>query len=331
MTDRNRLVIDGLIYFCDGDPAPLVSGGVTAANITVVPMWAGLEEAFDSMVIWLRKLAEPNSPWRLVLAADDIPTAAAQGKTALVMGWQNILPLDLNAARVRAFHALGLRIAQLSYNEASYAGDGCAEARGGGLTRFGYALVTEMNTVGVAIDVSHCCDATALQAAQYSNKPVLLTHANAKAVNDLPRNKADRTLRAIADSGGVVGLSVHAYMNWDPNARRPSLENFVRHAHHVANLVGVEHVGIGTDFSAVRDEEQLRRIFRFGADRYPEVSAPFVKSFGSDLTARYPARTQSPQDFPRIIDALEDGGFSQNDIDKIVGENFLRVFRDIWS
>src|SRR6478609_2068718 len=140
-------------------------------------------------------------------------------------------PFGTSLARVAGFHALGLRMAQLTYNEASPAGDGCLEERGGGLTRFGRALVAEMNRVGVGIDLSHCGDRTAREAALASGKPVFLTHANAKAIDDRVRNKLDDTIRAVAGTGGVMGVSIHGFMNWDGDpAHPPTLDNFVRHA-----------------------------------------------------------------------------------------------------
>jgi membrane dipeptidase len=325
-------VIDGLVYFCDGDPAPLRDGGVTAANITVTDMFWDLDTTFTKMGEWLKRAEAPGSGWRLVRTADDILAAQAEGSTGLIMGWQNILPFGTSLDRVAAFHALGLRIAQLTYNEAGLAGDGCIDERGGGLTRFGRALVPEMNRVGIGIDLSHCGDRTAFEAARASAKPVFLTHANAKAVNDRVRNKLDDTIRAVADTGGVIGVSIHGFMNWDGDpAHPPSLDNFVRHARHVADLVGVEHVGIGTDFSAVKDAASVRSVLDMSKGSYPETGGVFAAAFGNESAGRYPRETPTPRQFPRILDALSRARFSAADVEAIGGGNFLRAFRQVWG
>jgi membrane dipeptidase len=325
-------VIDGLVYLCDGNPAPLRAGGVTAANITVTHMFSDLAQTFEGMGEWHQRVNAPGSGWRLVRTADDILAAQAEGRTGLIMGWQSIGPFGTSLARVAAFHALGLRMAQLTYNEASPAGDGCLEPRGGGLTRFGRALVAEMNRVGIGIDLSHCGDRTACEAARASSKPVFLTHANAKAVNDRVRNKLDDTIRAVADTGGVMGVSIHGFMNWDgERGHPPTLDNFVRHARHVADLVGVGHVGIGTDFSAVQDEASVRAILDMSKGDYPETGGVFAAAFGNDSAGRYPKETPTPRDFPRILDALARGGFSAAEVDAIAGGNFLRAFRQVWG
>ena len=325
-------VIDGLVYLCDGDPAPLRDGDVTAANVTVTHMFDDVATALEGLGTWHQRVDAPGSGWRLVRKADDILAAQRDGTTGLIMGWQSIAPFGTSLALVAGFHALGLRMAQLTYNEASPAGDGCLEERGGGLTRFGRALVAEMNRVGVGIDLSHCGDRTAREAALASGKPVFLTHANAKAIDDRVRNKLDDTIRAVADTGGVMGVSIHGFMNWDGDpAHPPTLDNFVRHARYVADLVGVEHVGIGTDFSAVRDEAYVRGILDMSKGSYPETGGVFAAAFGNDSAGRYPKETPTPREFPRILDALSRGGFSATEVDAIGGGNFLRAFRAVWG
>jgi len=325
-------VIDGLVYFCDGSPAALAAGGVDAANVTVTDMFWDLRRTFEEMGRWRERVARPDSGWRLVESADDILAAKAERQTGLIMGWQSITPLEGRIEPVAAFHALGLRVVQITYNEASAAGDGCIEERGGGLTRFGRALVAELNRVGIAIDLSHCGERTAYEAARASEKPVFLTHANAKAIDNRVRNKEDDTIRAVAATGGVIGVSIHGFMNWDGDRNHPpSLENFVRHARYVADLVGVEHVGIGTDFSAVLDDESVRSILNMSKSSYPETGGVFAAAFGNDSKGRYPKETPTPREFPRILEALAQGGFTPREVEAIGGGNLLRAFGHAWG
>src|SRR5690606_16289898 len=248
------LVIDGLVFFCDGNPSPLRDGNVAAANVTTLIPLGGLEEAIDVTAQWLTLLAQPNSPWIHVKKAEDIEKAHREKKVGFIMGWQNALPLGENPERVRLFYELGQRVVQLTYNQANFIGDGCLEARRGGLSELGRKMVEAMNEVGMAIDLSHTGEQTCLDTARMSRQPVLLTHANAYAVDQRARNKSDEVLRAVADTGGIVGLSVHGFMNWDGNPEHPpTLDNFIRHVRHVADLVRFEHIGMGNDFACVSD------------------------------------------------------------------------------
>jgi membrane dipeptidase len=329
----SRIVIDGLVYLSDGDPEPLATGGVSAANVTVAHMLGDCAQAFDEMAAWHQRLRTPDSRWRLVLRADDIVRARDEGRTGLIMGWQNTLPFGHRLERVAAFHALGLRIAQLTYNEANLAADGCMETRPGvGLTRFGHELVGAMNAAGIAIDLSHCSEQTGREAAAASRSPVLLTHANAKAIHDRVRNKSDDTLRAVAGTGGVIGVSIHGFMNWSGRpGEPPTLEDFARHARHVANVAGIEHLGIGTDYAAVQDDATAQAVLDMSRARYERSGGEYARAFGNTSAGRYPAGVPTPREFPRILEALERAGFSGSQVDAIAGGNFLRALRDIWG
>lgn len=326
-----RIVIDGLVFHSDGNPEPLRSGHVTAANVTVAPYLEGFQSAFDNMSRWRAVADRGDSGWKLVLRADDIRSAQKEGKTGLIMGWQNLWPIERNIDRLAGFHALGLRVAQLTYNDANFVADGCGEERNGGLTVFGRKVVQELNRLGIAIDLSHCSEKTVQETAALSNQPVLLTHANAKSVDARQRNKTDESIRAVAASGGVIGVSIHGFMNWngDPS-QPPSLDNFIKHAKYVANLVGVEHVGLGTDFACVQNVSDVDRVLNLSKD-YREAAGIFIEAFGNDLAGRYPKETPTPRQFPRILEALERAGFKASEVDGIAGGNFLRVFGKVWG
>jgi membrane dipeptidase len=329
---NNQIVIDGLIFYCDGDPEPMLSGAVNAANITIAPIFADVGEAIDAMAEWHAILRRPGSRWQLIKISSDIERARETHRAGLIMGWQNTLPLGDKLERINVFHSLGLRVVQLTHNDANFIGDGCAEQRNSGLTNFGQAAIERMNEVGIAIDLSHCSESTAQEAAHISNKPVLITHSNAKAVDNRTRNKSDTALRAIAGTGGVIGASIHGFLNWngDPKAP-PSLENFIRHVRYIADLVGVEHVGLGTDHACVRNDADAEHILRMNRDRYPAVSSEFVKAFGNTLRSRYPKEIPNSRAFPQLLDALQKSGFTHSEMDKIAGGNFMRAFRAIWD
>jgi hypothetical protein len=142
-------------------------------------------------------------------------------------------------------------------------------------------------------------------------------------VDERVRNKLDDTIRAVAETGGVMGISIHGFMNWDGTREHPpTLANFVRHAKYVADLVGVDHVGIGTDFTALRNEADAQRILDMSKNSYPETGGIFAAAFGNTSAGRYPPETPTPRQFPRILAALRDGGFTASEVEAIGGGNF---------
>ena len=325
------LIIDGLIFFSDGDPAPLRQGNVAAANVTTLMPLLDLEGAIDETARWLSLLARPDSPWIHVRKAVDIERAHKEGRVGFIMGWQNALPFGDCVDRVRLFYELGLRVVQLTYNQANLIGDGCLEDRNAGLSKLGRQIVEAMNQVGMAIDLSHTGEQTCLDTARMSSQPVLLTHANAYSVAARPRNKSDAVLRAVAESGGIVGVSVHGFMNWkgDPKSP-PTLDGFVEHVRYVANLVGYEHIGMGNDFASVSDSSVTEAILEMSKSKFAGATGEYIAAFGNKLESRYPAETPSPREMGRITLALSRAGLSESQIEGILGRNFLRAFSQIW-
>lgn len=326
------LVIDGLIFHSDGDPRWLREGNISAANITLRAPVDDFEQTFDAFAAWRRRCADPASGWHLVLRGEDIDAARAAGKVGLIMGWQDTKMLGDRAERLECFHALGLRIVQLTYNEACAVGDGCLEPRNAGLSTFGYEVVAELNRLGIAIDLSHCGEQVCLDAAAASKAPVLLTHANARAVTNRVRNKSDAVIRAVAATGGLVGASVHGFMNWDGNpAHPPTLALFLRHLRHIVALVGIDHVCIGTDMAALSSETAADRILEMSFSRYGGATADYVRAFGNTLAKRYPDELNNPRLMHRMTDALLADGYSESEVEKIMGLNLRRVLGGIWG
>jgi membrane dipeptidase len=330
--EPDRTVIDGLFFYSDGHAEEALAGGIHAINLTVVHPLAGLTQAFDEIAEWTRRVRMPDSRWHLVRTTKDIIDAKAKGRLGLIMGWQNMLPIEDRIDRIALFQQLGVRIMQLTYNAANFIGDGCLERRDAGLTEFGRQVVSEMNAVGVAIDLSHCGEKVALDAAGITTKPLLLTHANANAVFARPRNKSDKVIRAVAQTGGVIGLSTHGFMNWTGNpAQPPSLEGFVANVKHVRNLVGIDHIGIGTDHAVLGEPGAADGFLKMSKEKFAGASGDFVAAFGNKLESRFPQEIPTPREYQQILQALSQHGLTSGEIDKIAGGNFLRAFRDIWG
>jgi membrane dipeptidase len=329
---EKSLVIDGLVFQCDGSTAVLKAGGVDAVNVTVSGLNADFEEACDQVAEWLHRCEQPDSGWRLVRRVADIEAARQAGKVGLIMGWQNMRAVADKLKRLRLFHRLGLRVMQLTYNERNFMGDGCLEPNDGGLSLLGRKAIVEMNALGIAIDLSHVGERTCLDAISCSGRAVLLTHANAKAVSNVPRNKSDAVIKAVAATGGLIGVSVYGPMCWDGDpAHRPSLRDFLRHLDHIVGLVGHDHVALGTDFPAVRDLASVGPIIQMTLDRYPAAISKYATAFGNDVRTRYLAECGSPEQIPAITAALLDHGWAPAQVEAFLGGNYLRVLAQIWE
>jgi membrane dipeptidase len=326
------LVLDGLVFCSDGDPRWLREGNVSAANVTIRSPMDDFEQTFDAFASWRRLCRNPASGWLLVEHGEDIDRARAGGKVGLIMGWQDTKMLGDKAERLEAFHRLGLRVVQLTYNEACAAGDGCLEPRNAGLSSFGHEVVMELNRLGIAIDLSHTGERTCLETAAASRQPVLLTHANAKAVTDRVRNKSDEVMRAVAATGGLVGASLHGFMNWDGNpAHPPTVELFLRHLRHIVNLVGIDHASFGNDMAALASSEKADAFLQMSFTRYAGATADYVRAFGNTLEKRYPDEVNNPRLLSRQTDALLRDGYKESEAEKIMGLNLRRVLGEIWG
>jgi membrane dipeptidase len=243
------------------------------------------------------------------------------GKIGIIVGIQNsdhFLRLD----DVNTFYSLGQRISQLTYNARNRIGSGATERRDGGLSNFGVAVVRRMNDVGMAVDVSHCGDQTTLDAFEASRRPVLITHSNCRAlVPGHPRCKTDEAIRAMARSGGVMGITgVRMFVKVDEPT---TIEHMLDHYDHVRDLVGVEHLGVGSDMDL------------FGYDALPEATLQRLRASYDDSYAFRERIDIEGVDHPQRMYDLTEGlirrRYSDAEIGAVLGGNFKRVLSQLWS
>jgi membrane dipeptidase len=322
-------IVDGLIFWSDGTSESLRRGNVAAANVTVCGFQADFLKACDDVAGWRSLVSNPGSGWHLVRSVDDIEIAKTNQKVGLIMGFQNLRPIEDNLDRLVFFHDAGIRIMQLTYNERNFVGDGCLENSNAGLSHLGRRAVEEMNRLGIAIDLSHVGERSCLDTIERSSAPVLITHANAKAVLDLPRNKSDRVLKEVAARGGTIGASIHCFLCWDGNSqRRHTVSDFVTHINYLRDLVGINSIAMGTDFPAVSSVDRIPTLNATGI-RYPFLDR-YHAAFGNSVSAKYPVDCNSPADLRRLTDALLANGWSDDDLSAFYGGNIIRALRRIW-
>lgn len=231
---------------------------------------------------------------------------------------------------IRTFFQLGARMMHLTYNRANPIGDGCGEERDGGLTDFGRAVVREMDRVGVIVDVAHSGPQTSLDAAKYSARPIVASHSMCRALVDHARGKSDEVIKAIADSGGYMGIVACATFlkrSYDLNA-------MLDHVSYMVDTFGAEHVGIGTDVGYAPEgyEPGLAKIKQPAARRPWRSLSPVNSS--SPIPDGWPEVKELSlrwTNFPLYTVGLVQRGISNDDIRKILGGNAMRVARSVWN
>jgi membrane dipeptidase len=292
--------------------------GLTAFNATLA-IHENQTETMRAIASWERTLAEHADVVRPVRTAADIRRAKDDGRVGVVYGFQNGTPFEDEVGFVRLFASLGVRIVQPAYMTQNLIGAGCLEPSDSGLTAFGRDVVRELNACGVVIDLSHCGSRTTLDAVDVSSAPVVMTHANPSALVANPRNRTDEDLLAVAASGGVVGaVAFRSFLA--PPSREATLDDLLDHIDYLVDLLGPDHVGVGTDFTEGRPRGFLDRAF--GRHAPPGVTPrwPWHGPIGFERI----------DELPRLTQGLVERGHEERVVPKILGENFLRLFERVW-
>jgi membrane dipeptidase len=296
------------------------SSGITAFHNSIgVGGPAAYAEALQFLAAWGGFAGRNSEVFSLVGRVEDLERAKAARKVAVIMGVQNAEQFR-SAADVKEFYDLGLRCAQLTYNAQNLLGAGATERVDGGLTDYGVEIVKAMNEAGMLIDVSHCGPKTTLDAIELSPKPIAITHSNCRALNDHPRLKTDEAIQALAKKGGVMGITGVRMFVRD---REPTtIEHIVDHIDHVAKLVGIEHVGIGSDADLMGYDDMPR-------DQYDKLKAAYKASYAF----REKIDTDGFDHPRKVFDltaAMLRRGYGAANIQDVLGGNFRRLLGATW-
>jgi membrane dipeptidase len=315
------IVIDGLnaSYFLNEEVLRrLKRGGVTAFNGTTAA-WHSLPETMSLIADHYRLFQDKPDMIMQVRTIEDIRVCKSKGVPGMILGFQDINPLNGNSRMLAVYQALGVRIIQLTYNQENQAGFGCMAPDDRGLTSFGREVVAEMNRLGMLIDLSHCGHRTTMNAIEVSAVPVAFTHANPLALAKSPRNKPDEAFRALAAKGGVAGvIALPAWLTHDGQA---SLEDYLRAIDYLVNLMGIDHVGLGTDFMEEMPEEIM-------ATALKGISPENLQKFYASKIVK---GFESISDCPKVTDGLLGRGYSTEEVRKIMGANWLRLYQQVWN
>jgi len=304
----------------------LAMSGTTAINATLVT-WENFQQTLDYITDWQNIFNERSSQIIQITSVNDILQAKKDGKVGVILGWQNATPIENDLRRIELFRNLGVLIMQLTFHERNFIGNGCLERGDSGLSNFGVDAVSEMNRLGILIDLSHCGERTTIDAIEMSTKPVACTHANAQSFHMHPRNKTDEALKLLADRGGVVGAT--AFNLFLPSGRESTINNFVDAIDDLVQRIGIEHVGFGTDFTQDQPQEFWNYI---GAQQGTKLPSTFFDGpEGYAELAHAPKGLETPDKMPALAEALHARGYKPEDITMILGGNWLRLFREVWT
>jgi membrane dipeptidase len=306
--------------------------GVTALAVTAMFPHQNLADSLESLMFW-HLIARQYPNVIIVYQADHIQNAKQDKKVALILAAQDGDFISDKLHRIEAFYRLGLRTLILAYNTSNRLCDGCLDRTDSGLTRFGQLVVDECNRVGMVLDCTHVGHRATLEIIDRSAHPVIFSHSNAMAVVHNPRNISDEQIKACAARGGIIGLAP-----WGPLVLKqgqttwPTVDDFVDHVDHVAQLTGtVNNIGIGTDMSLGSYPPHSHD--PWGEPDYPIIDADYREHVCADVAA--PERSldgfNSYADVLNMIETLARRGYSDSDIRKILGENYLQLYRQVWK
>jgi membrane dipeptidase len=300
------------------------NSGVDCVSWTVGPLYSSpysFEGVFHNFSIMTYLFDNRDDYLSKVLKADDITSAKKEGKKAVILNFQSMQHIGEDIDLVDLYYMQGMRVMQLTYNTKNLIGTGCTARRDRGLTDFGKEVVKRINDLGAIVDISHCGIQTTLDAIEVSNSPVIASHTFAKELYEHDRGKTDDIIKKLADKGGYIGvLTVPGFISNDPQI---SIDHWLDHIDYIKDLVGIDYVGIGTDFYgfslpdnlAIKIGEFIEKLgFR------PEHKASFLTKM-KDF--------ENYTKFPNLIKGLIKRGYTDQEIRKISGENFLRVFKEV--
>jgi membrane dipeptidase len=281
-----------------------IAGGTTMA-IPTIASTEDSQSAFGKIALWLQWLREFDHKITFVSRAGDIQRAKAERKLGVTFHFQDSLPLDRNLGLVEVYQRLG---------------DGCSERTDEGLSDFGVQAIREMERVGIVVDLSHTGYRTTMDALEMAQRPLVFSHSNVRKLCENRRNIRDDQIKAVAAKGGMVGIN--GFPAFVKKGGPPTLADFVDHINYVVQLVGIDHVGLALDYygqGTAADYAAAIKSGRWRADEYPPP--PHI----------YPAGIEDASGFPNITRELLRRGYRDEDVLKVLGGNWVRVFTDIWG
>ncbi|GLZ35343.1 peptidase M19 [Lentzea sp. NBRC 105346] len=304
------------------------ASGLTAVNITIGYTWGDFDpytHTLRELDLWDGLIATHSDHLLQVRSAADLRRAHTEGRIGVIYGFQNAVAVD--AERVPFFADRGVRVIQLTYNQANHLGGGSMAPENLGLTDLGHSTIAALNDHSLMVDLSHSGRQTCLQATRASRQPVSINHTGCRALTDLPRNKTDEELRLVADRGGFVGIYFMPFLALSGDARAADV---VEHIVHAVDVCGEDAVGIGTDgpITTVDDLDAYRTRLAVQQAERADAGAGAAGELGA---LPFVVDLRGVDQFRQLVRLLEQRGFREERIAKIMGGNFLAYASRIWA
>lgn len=332
---KEAIIIDTCTFNLEENNWALEASGATGLNCTVPGIKDSAEGAMQKIIDYYQVVKDCDK-FMMVYKADDIIEAKRQNKIGIIIGSQTCEFVHHNDiySSVEVFAKVGLRIMPIAYNHSSFAADGCYAISNGGITNDGKKLIRAMEKSGVTVDLSHVGERSSLEALHYCTKIPVFSHSNPKTLYNHPRNISDELAKKCASLGGVVGVCAYAPILWD-GQNFPTIDNFVDCIIYYADLIGIDHVGIGIDSNAQPGAYPHRDNTYFANlnQNFSGKNGIFYKGYmaGRGYRSYFVDGIVSLANFVNIVEHMLKRGFKENEIKKVLGENWLRVFRETWN
>jgi len=324
---QDALIIDAMgevrEVYTDGLCREMIDSGLNSITVTLCDPKSHEAQAYDwgmaGILEYDRLIAKEPDFWMKATSVSDIQGARDQGKIAVFYLFQNSTQFGRDLDNVDVFYGLGVRASQITYNFQNWAGSGCNELNGSGLTIFGNELVEKMNDIGMLIDLSHANMKTMADTVAASKDPVITSHSCCKALYEHNRNTTDENIRAIADKGGLFGVTqMRPFMTLQVD---DAVHFYYQHIEHAINVAGIEHVCIGSD----RDHRRLTLTEEYIAELKAEEGPNFVR----EEWPLYFEELNGPRRMETIWDGLSKRGMSQRNLEKLFGLNLQRLYTEV--
>jgi len=324
---QDALIIDAMgeirEVYTDELCLEMIESGINSVTVTLCDPKSVEAEAYDwaidGVLEYNRLIAKESKFWMQARSVADIHKAREQGKIALFYLFQNSTQFGKDVDNVDVFYGLGVRSSQITYNYQNWAGAGCNEPNGSGLTVFGHELVEKMNQRGMLIDLSHANMVTMADTIAASNAPVITSHSCCKALFEHNRNTTDENIRAIADKGGLFGVTqMRGFMTRQVD---DAVHFYYQHIEHAINVAGIDHVCIGSD----RDHRRLVQ----SEEYMDELKREEGENFDPSQWPLYFEELNGPRRMETIWNGLAGRGMSEGNLEKVFGLNLERLYREV--
>ena len=323
---KKAIIIDGLIIprgWNEDSFKALDESGYTGFSASLPSK--NFKTAMSSLLKWKKKIKLNSHKLILAKSSKDFYSAKKDGKTGVLLGFQNATMIENSIENIESLYKAGTRWIQLTYNQRNLLGDGCTETTNAGLSDFGIEAVKKMNNIGIMVDVSHCGRKTTDDAIKYSEKGVSINHSMCEALHkNHPRAKTDRQLKCMSEKGGVIGIICLGYMIGPKIGIETTFQTYLDHIEHAINVAGIDHVGLAADFA-------IQGIKSSGATK-ENWYLPRLKNFKPSYKVQWPPwilELDTSKRYLNVASGLKKRGYKYKEIEKILGLNWLRYYSDI--